>query len=34
MTELLQHMQGALKEQSDQFQAFMKSIHSAFNDKS
>jgi hypothetical protein len=33
-TELLQHMQGALKEQSDQFQAFMKSIHSAFNDKS
>jgi hypothetical protein len=33
-TELLQHMQGALKDQSDQFQALMKSIIGAFEDKS
>ena len=33
-TELLQHMQGSLKDQSDQFQALMESIGSAFKDKS
>ena len=33
-TELLQHMQGSLKDQSDQFQALMESILSAFKDKS
>ena len=32
--ELLQHMQGSLKSQSDQFQALMENIRSAFNDKS
>lgn len=32
--EVLQHMQDALKEQGDQFQALMESIHSAFKDKS
>ncbi len=33
-SELLQHMQGSLKDQSDQFQALMENIRSAFNDKS
>lgn len=33
-SELLQHMQGSLKDQSDQFQALMESILSAFKDKS
>ena len=33
-TELLQHMQGSLKDQSDQFQALMESLSSAFKDKS
>jgi DNA anti-recombination protein RmuC len=32
-SELLQHMQGSLKDQSDQFQALMETIRSAFNDK-
>ncbi len=31
--ELLQHMQGSLKDQSDQFQALMETIRRAFNDK-
>ena len=33
-TELLQHMQGALNDQSEQFQALMESIRDAFQDKS
>lgn len=33
-TELLQHMQGTLKDQSDQFQALMESIIGAFKDQS
>ena len=33
-SQLLQHMQGSLKDQSDQFQALMESIGSAFKDKS
>ena len=32
-SELLQHMQGSLKDQSDQFQALMENIRRAFNDK-
>lgn len=31
--ELLQHMQGSLKDQSDQFQAIMESIRNSFKDK-
>ncbi len=33
-SELLKHMQGSIKDQSDQFQALMESIGSAFKDKS
>ncbi|WP_372683732.1 hypothetical protein [Desulfosarcina sp.] len=32
-SELLQHMQGSLKDQGDQFQALMETIRRAFNDK-
>ena len=32
-SELLQHMQGAIQNQSDQFQALMENIRKAFNDK-
>ena len=32
-SELLQHMQGALKDQNDQFQTLMESIGSAFKEK-
>jgi hypothetical protein len=33
-SELLQHMQGSIKDQSDQFQALMERIRSAYNKKS
>jgi phage tail tape-measure protein len=33
-SQLLQHMQGSLKDQSDQFQALMESIGNAFKNKS